>query len=166
MNAMVRNPERRWWQGPIVAVVAVLAAPFVLVALVSRALLWLCLHLVIWLCWNTRGRDVLFVYSDSPVWHAYIEQRFLPHLGRRAVVLNWSERSRWDISLGTLAFRFFGGRREFNPLAVVFRPFRWTRTFRFWAAFRDLKHGRPELLQTVERRFFDCIGVPRISPSG
>ncbi|MBZ5727735.1 MAG: hypothetical protein LAP87_22405 [Acidobacteriia bacterium] len=107
---------------------------------------------------------MLLVYSDSPVWHAYIEQQFLPYLGRRAVVLNWSERNRWGISLGRVAFRFFGGRREFNPLAVVFRPFRRTQTFRFWAAFRDMKHGRPELLQTVEHRFFDRIGVSRINP--
>ena len=98
-----------------------------------------------------RGRDVLFVYSDSPVWHEYIEQRFLPHLVRRAVVLNWSERNRWNLSLGQVAFRFFGGRREFNPLAVVFRPLRRTRTFRFWTAFRDLKHGRPEALQIAGR---------------
>lgn len=164
MNAVVRHRERRGWQGPIAAVVVVLALPLALIALLSWALLWLCLHLVIWLWWNTRGRDVLLVYSDSPVWHAYIEQQFLPYLGRRAVVLNWSERNRWGISLGRVAFRFFGGRREFNPLAVVFRPFRRTQTFRFWAAFRDMKHGRPELLQTVEHRFFDRIGVSRINP--
>ncbi|HXN48444.1 MAG TPA: hypothetical protein VN893_17480 [Bryobacteraceae bacterium] len=164
MNAMARNREQRWWQGLFAPVVVALAVPFALVALVSWALLWLCLHLAIWLWWNTRGRDVLFVYSDSPVWQAYIEQRFLPYLGRRAVVLNWSERNRWGVSLGSLAFRFFGGRREFNPLGVVFRPFRRTRTFRFWAAFRDMKHGRPELLQTVEQRFFDCIGVSRVRP--
>jgi len=133
----------------------------VLVTLVSYALLWLSLHAAIWLCWNARGRDVLFVYSDSPVWHAHIEERFLPYLDRRAVVLNWSERNRWRLSLGRVAFSFFGGSREFNPLAVVFRPFRRTHTFRFWAAFRDMKRGRPERLQTVEQKFFECIGVSR-----
>ena len=59
------------WQGSLVAVLLVLAIP--LVAVVFYALLWLSLHLVIWLCWNASGRDVLFVYSESPVWHAYIE---------------------------------------------------------------------------------------------
>ena len=161
MDAMVRQRERRWWQGPIAAVLLALTLPLTLVVLVSYALLWLSLHLVMWLWWNTSGRDVLFVYSDSPVWHAYIEKRFLPYLGRRAVVLNWSERNRWGLSLGRVAFRFFGGRREFNPMAVVFRPFRRTQTFRFWSAFRDMKHGRPEALQTVEHRFFNCIGVSR-----
>jgi len=37
------------------------------------------------------GRDILLVYSDSPIWHDYIEERILPHLGERAVVLNWSQ---------------------------------------------------------------------------
>jgi len=161
MDVVARQRERRWWQAASAVGLLVLALPLVLVALVSNALAWLLLHLVIWLWWNTRGRDVLFVYSDSPIWRAYIERRFLPYLGRRAVVLNWSERNRWGPSLGPIAFRFFGGRREFNPLAVVFRPLRRTRTFRFWAAFRDLKHGRPETLQRVESGFFDCIGASR-----
>lgn len=47
-----------------------------------------------------RGHDVLLVYSDSPAWRPYIEQKLLPHIGRRAIVLNWSERNRWGISLG------------------------------------------------------------------
>jgi hypothetical protein len=28
-----------------------------------------------------------------------------------------------------------------------------------------MKHGRPEALQTVEHRFFDCIGVSRTNLS-
>ena len=165
MKAMTRQRELRWWNAPIVAGALILALPFVLVALVSYTLLWICLHVGVWLSWNTRGHDILLVYSDSPLWHSYIEERFLPYLGRRAVILNWSERNRWGISLGRIAFGFFGGRREFNPLAVVFRPFHRTQTFRFWKAFRGMKQGRPEVLKTVEHQFFDCIGVSRANLS-
>ena len=59
----------------------------------------------------------------------------------------------------------FGGWREFNPLAVVFRPFRRTRTFRFWQPFRDFKHGHPEALHRMESEFFGLIGVHRHDPS-
>ena len=81
--------------------------------------------------------DPLFVYSDSPIWHEYIVQHFLPYLGERAVILNWSDRKLWRFSLARIAFRHFGGNREFNPLAVVFRPFGRTQAFRFWQPFRS-----------------------------
>jgi hypothetical protein len=49
---------------------------------------------------------------------------------------------------------FFGGTREFNPMVVAFRPFRRARTFRFWQAFRDYKHGNKRTLDSVERDMF------------
>jgi hypothetical protein len=58
-----------------------------------------------------------------------------------------------------MAFRHFGDSYEFNPLAVVFRPFRRTRVFRFWQPFHHFKHGRPEALQQLEGEFWDCLGV-------
>lgn len=124
-----------------------------------------CLHIVIWAWWCFRGRDILFVYSDSPIWHDYIEQQVLPRLGERAVVLNLSHLTRWRLSLARVAFYYFGGWRAFNPLAVVFRPFRRTRKFRFLQPFRDFKHGHPEALYQMESEFFGLIGVHRHYPS-
>lgn len=155
-----RQTRWPWW---IAAPLILLALPVVLGVLVLFVISTVSLHVCIWLLWCTRGRDILFVYSDSPVWHDYVEQRFLPLLGDRAVVLNWSERSRWRFSptLARAAFYYFGGRREFNPLAVVFSPLRRSRVFRFWQPFRDFKHGRPEPLQRLEIEFFDFIGVTK-----
>jgi len=130
-------------------------ALFALYSVVS----WLCVHLLIWIWWCARGRDVLLIYSDSPIWREHIEERILPLLGKRVIVLNWSARRQWSLSLSRIAFGYFGGTREFNPLAVVFRPLRRTRTFRFWKAFRDMKHERPEALQAMEREFFGCVGI-------
>ena len=87
----------------------------------------------------------------------YIEERFMPRLRERAVVLNWSRRKRWRTSLGSLAFSHFGPYREFNPLVVVFRPFGRTRLFQFWQPFRDFKHGRPEALLALEREMFASL---------
>lgn len=76
------------------------------------------LYLAVWLVWCVRGRYVLLVYSDSPIWRDYFKNEIIPVLDKRAVTLNWSQRKRWRLSLAVLAFRRFGGRREFNPLAV------------------------------------------------
>lgn len=115
------------------------------------------LYLAVWCCWCARGRHVLFVYSDSPIWHDYVEEHILHRLRKRAVVLNWSQRSRWKCTLAVLAFRYFGGSREFNPLAVVFRPFRLARRFRFYEPFREFKHGKTEAVNKMEVDLFDLV---------
>lgn len=147
----------------------ILFAPVLLVVVVLWLLFFLVstifLHFAVWSWWCVRGRDILFVYSDSPIWHDYIEEQVLPRLGERAVVLNWSQRTGWRFSLARMVFYHFGGWRAFNPLAVVFRPFRLTHTFRFLQPFRDFKHGRPEALHQMESEFFGLIGVPRHDPS-
>ncbi len=117
------------------------------------------LYLFIWWRWCGRGRYVLFVYSDSPIWHDYLEEHILPRLGERAIMLNWSRRSQWKrTSLPVLAFRYFGGSRKYNPMAVVFRPFRRARRFRFYEPFREFKHGKPEAVARMERDLFDLVG--------
>jgi hypothetical protein len=150
--------RRRWSSAVVVGLVIVVLSPLVLILLVAYGIYATLLHVLLWLFW---GRRVLFVYSDSPVWQSYIEEHLLPALPDGSVVLNWSERRHWKRwSLASAAFRFFGGRREFNPLAVVVRPFHWGRTFRFWRAFRDFKHGKRERLEKIQAEFFASLGRP------
>jgi hypothetical protein len=134
--------------------------PIGLVVLTLWILASIFLHLAIWSLWCSRGKDILFVYSDSPIWHDYIEERVLPKLRDRAIILNWSQRKQWHFSLARMAFRHFGNYREFNPLGIVFRPFRRTRRFRFWQPFRDFKHGHPEALAKIENEFFRSAQIP------
>jgi hypothetical protein len=154
-----------WWAILLCIVFApillVVIPTLLIVVLALYVVSTICLHILIWSLWCSRGRDILFVYSDSPIWHDYIEERILPHLGKRAVVLNWSQRKRWRLSLARMAFYHFGSYRQFNPLGIVFRRFRRTRTFRFWQPFRDFKHGHPEALHKIESEFFGFIGVQR-----
>ncbi len=158
--------RRPRWLIPVAIVLAPALLVVVIVAVLSYAIFTVSLHLTIWTWWCLRGRDVLFVYSDSPIWRGYIDERILPLLGERAVVLNWSQRRQSRPSLARLAFRHFGGSRQFNPLAVVFRPFRRSRTFRFWQPFRDFKHGSPSALHAMEREFFGAVGIHRQEPGG
>jgi hypothetical protein len=134
--------------------------PLVLLCLVLifvHLLAGLFLYLTVWCCWCTRGRHVLFIYSDSPIWHDYVEVHMLPKLGGRAIILNWSERKRWRRTLPVLVFRYFGGYRSFNPMALVFRPFRLVREFRFYEPFKDFKHGNTEALVKMEAELYKLL---------
>lgn len=156
-----RESKFKWWQLALIISLAPVIIILTTVALLFFVVSTVCLHIAIWMWWCLRGRDILFVYSDSPIWREYIDQHILPHIGERAVVLNWSERKRWRVSLARLAFHHFGGYRQFNPLAVVFHPFRRTRIFRFWQPFRDFKHGNAEALHHMEAEFFALIGIQK-----
>ncbi len=110
--------------------------------------------------WLPRGKNVLFVYSNSPHWKDYIEATILPAIQERAVVLNWSERSNWKArSLAVRCFHHFAGEREFNPMAVVFRHLGRAKVFRFWKPFRDYKHGHPGALEETQKAMFEYIRV-------
>ena len=141
----------------IFAPVIILLSPVQMVILALYLAWGALLYLVIWLTWSTRGRRVLFVYSDSPIWKETIEQEVLSKLNENAVVLNWSQRKQWKPSLTMLAFEYFGGSRDFNPLALVFRPFRRVKIFRFYQPFRDYKHGNVEGLHEIMKDFFDTL---------
>lgn len=152
--------QRRGWR-IFLTLVVVVCSPLILLLLAAYALYAILLHVLLWVFWSPAGTRVLFVYSNSPLWQSYIEDTILPKLPRGSVVLNWSERRRWRWwSLSVAVFHFFGGSREFNPLAVVVRPFRWGKAFRFWRAFRDAKHGNRDTLQRVEAQFFTYLGLP------
>ena len=102
---------------------------------------------------------MIFVYSNSPVWQTYVETNIIPRLPANTVILNWSERSQWrSLALPVLVWRFFAGRRDFNPVAIVFRYFRLARVIRFYRAFRDSMHGRPHALAAAESELFRAIG--------
>jgi len=141
---------------PIIIVVTVVILPPLFIVNV----LWsIALNILIWLIWNTRGRRMLFVYSNSPNWQEHIENDILPRLPANTFILNWSERRTWRrLRLHTIVFRHFGGEEDFNPMAIVFRPLRRTRVFRFLDAFKEFKHGKPEALLTLEAEMFKVIG--------
>jgi hypothetical protein len=157
-RAMVET-RQPWWLWPLLVVLL----PLVVVAGVLWLMTAALLLLVVWLTWCSRGRYVLVVYSDSPVWRDYFEQNVIPVVGSRGVILNWSERKQWSFSVPVALFRFFGGAREFNPLAVVFRPLAWPRRFRFYGPFQAFKHGRPQEVEDTRRdllKLLDSLAPP------
>lgn len=142
-----------WYIWPIILIALPFLLAILVVCLVSVAITRVSLYLLVWILWCPRGRNVLYVYSDSPVWKEHIERTILPQLSDSVIVLNWSHRKRWSPSLARAVFRHFGGGREFNPLALVFKPFHRQIDFRFWKAFRAWKKGKVDDLERMEREF-------------
>jgi hypothetical protein len=143
---------RKVLDGALVVLILTVALPLALVTIGLALLYRGALYLLVWLLWLPKGKDILFVYSDSPIWHEYMTTEILPLVERRAVVLNWSERSKWPLwSIGVSVFHRFGGVRDFNPLVVLFRPLRRAETFRFWSAFKDWKRGYREPVERLRQ---------------
>lgn len=135
--------------------------PFILalalIAVILHLLYRVALYLLIWSLWLPKGKDILFIFSDSPIWREYMATELLPLVEERAIVLNWSRRKTWSRwSLSVAAFRHFGGHRAFNPMIVIFRPFHTAKAFRFWAAFREWKQGNR---QSIDRLRADLLAV-------
>jgi len=146
-----RQPlSRRALQASFIIVLLPLIVPLAILSLILLALHRIFLYMLVWLLWLPRGKDVLFVFSDSPVWRDYMAQQVLPLVQERAVVVNWSERSQWTkLWFPAHVLRTFGGGREFNPLVIVFRPLKGAQLFRFWQPFKDWKRGYTEPVERL-----------------
>jgi hypothetical protein len=158
---MTRRKEplsRRIWKAALVVVILPIVLPLALIALTLAVAHRIALYMLVWVLWLPKGKDILVVYSDSPIWHDYMATQVLPLVEERAIVLNWSERNRWSRwSFRAHLFHCFGGRREFNPLVVLFRPFRRARTFRFWLPFGDWKRGYREPVERLRQELLSVL---------
>ena len=149
-----RRPQRRpWFAVPLVIVLL----PWVVLVLAVWCVAAIAVLVAVWMTWCPRRRYALVVYSNSPIWQPYFDEQVLPAIGNRGVVLNWSDRTRWKFSLSVASFRMFAGRHDFNPMVIVFPPFRWPRRFRFYEAFRTFKHGHHESVERIRTDLFELL---------
>ena len=144
------------WAG---ALALTILAGLAVTIIVSRYLYGLALLAGAHWKWTRRGRRCLVVYSNSPTWADHIRRAWLPRMGEAAVVLNWSDRASWGSSLAVRVFRRFGGgRRNFNPVVVVFRGLRQPHVFRFFYAFQQVDAGR-RYLEQLEAQMFEALSI-------
>ena len=106
------------------------------------------------------GKDVVVVYTDSPHWKEYIETRWLPRCGDRAIGLNRSKPWREDQPEARL-WRAVAGTAEHTPVVIVVPPRGKVQIVRFWLAFRDFKHGKDKRLREAEARLATILGEAR-----
>ena len=84
-----------------------------------------------------------------------IRDSWLPRFGQQAVLLNWSERAHWPRSLEVRLFKHFvAAQQNFNPAVLVLRGAERPLVFRFFYAFQQAKHGRPQYLAQLEAELF------------
>jgi hypothetical protein len=79
---------------PIFFVLALIQGPLLLTChvalLIVRSIYGGLLHLAVRVTWYPKGKRILFVYSNRPLWHDYIVAHILPQIEDRVVILNWS----------------------------------------------------------------------------
>ena len=109
--------------------------------------------------WQPQGKHILFVYSESPNWEAYIQESIAPVIEEKTVFLNWSQRSEWKTNkpLEAKILSRWGGGSEFNPMAILFLPHGKVKMIRFYQAFKEFKHGKPALLKQQESELFEYL---------
>jgi hypothetical protein len=162
--ADARGSGVRWRDLPLILLVIALLPLLILAALIWFLCLCIAKSLVlltVWLLWLPRGKDILVVYSRSPHWMEYFEPGLIPRLAQRSQVLNWSDRAIWStLDTRTIVFRAFAGNRSFNPIVILFKPFRWPERFRFFEPFKHRKHGNDQPLRELEEQVAVRLGVP------
>ena len=68
--------------------------PLAIVGVILNFLNKAVVYLLVWVWWLPKGKDVLYVSSDSPIWKEYMETEVFPLVAKRAIVLSWSARSK------------------------------------------------------------------------
>lgn len=158
---MRREPEstrRRVLRFSLIVLLSPIILPLAILVLVLHVLNKAVVYLLVWVWWLPRGKDVLYVSSDSPIWKEYMEVEIFPLVAERAVVLSWSARSKWPKwSFAVHVFHTFGGRRDFNPIVALFRPFRRMRIFRFLPAFQERKHSNNARIEQLRHNFMQAL---------
>ena len=141
-----------------IALLLPIILPLLIVGLVLHFLNNIVIYLLVWMWWLPKGKDVLYVSSESPIWKEYMETEVFPLVAERAIVLSWSARSKWPKwSFAVRVFRTFGRGRDFNPMVVLFRPFRRARIFRFLPAFQEQKHGNSASVEQLRRDLIQVL---------
>jgi hypothetical protein len=160
MSRMPESVLHRVGGAALIVISLPILLPLVLFVLTLYWVHQIALHVLVWLLWLPRGKDVLFVYSNSPIWREYMTTQVLPLLNDRAIVLNWSDRKQWSRwSFAAHVFRTVGRGTDFNPIVAVFRPLRRARVFRFWSAFKYWKHGDTEPVEQLRKDLLDVLQV-------
>jgi len=158
---MSREPEstgRKVARLALIALLLPIILPLAIVGLVLHFLNKVVVYLLVWVWWLPKGKDVLYVSSDSPIWKEYMETEVFPLVAERAIVLSWSARSKWPKwSFAVRVFRTFGSGRDFNPMVVLFRPLRRARIFRFLPAFQERKHGNDASIEQLRRDLMQAL---------
>ena len=91
----MKNTKTNWPLTIVLIILSPVLLPLIffclLLLLIAVLLAYLLVYFAIWIFWLTRGKDVLFVYSDSPIWRDYMLAEMLPLVKRGPLFsIGWS----------------------------------------------------------------------------
>ncbi len=159
MELSIREKAGKLIQSLFIILLLVIVAPFLIAYWAWRFIYGLWLVYRFKRRWTPEGKNILFIYSESPNWKEYIEKNIAPSIDKKTVFLNWSKRIEWNKSkpLEAKVLFHWGGDSEFNPMAIVFTPNWRVKTIRFHKAFKDYKHGKIALLKEKESKLYGYL---------
>lgn len=141
-----------------IGIIFIIFSPIILVVSLIRFIIEIPLRFEFGKMAKSQGKFIIFIYSNNPLWQSHIEEEILPKIKDHAVVLNWSERGHWDKSLWVAkAFKRWGGKEDYNPMALVYNNLFSIKDFRFYQAFKSRKHGKYHSIENIEERFIKFI---------
>lgn len=109
--------------------------------------------------WKGKGARCILIYSDSPIWKSYIENRWLPAAGDQLELINISQHHHWKPSLAGLLLEahLAARKRPSLPAALILseRPI----LLDFHGSFLDHEAGDDEQLKKGEQRLTRALGI-------
>ena len=105
MTQQNKSSDREIGHIALLTVLLPLIVPLAVIGIMLFLAYRLTLNALVRFWWLPKGKDILLIHSDSPIWHEYMTNQILPLVRSRAEILNWSEHSRWPN--WSLAVRLF-----------------------------------------------------------
>ena len=143
----------------VLVVLGVVLSPLLILYLMSLVLVKLYVRTRIKIKWPSE-KYILFVYSQSEHWAPYIEEKILPSISEHTIVINRTTQQNWknELKLEKRVIELWANIED-NPIAIVFKPKKGVKVFRFFEAFRDLKHGKESKLNELREEFYDYVSI-------
>jgi len=143
--------------GVIIIPLVVIILPVILYVLIFRFIAQLYIRLRIKHKWP-KGKYILFTYSESENWSQYIEDNILPKIDEYSIIINRSKNQHWKskFKLERHAIESWAN-ININPIAIIFEPNKKVKVIEFYKAFRDLKHGKLETINSKSQELFECV---------
>ena len=144
---------------PVLIATVIVALPAIAVLELRRLLRRSAVRRVFEDKWGRHGMRVVLAYSDDTRWRHHIEHHWLPRIGRRTVVVDWTARQTFvpGASIEAQLFEHWAGARNFDPMAIVIPSSGRVRTLRFRDAFVAHFGGHEQRLAIEEARLFALV---------
>lgn len=108
----------------------------------------------------SKNKNTFFLYSSSKKWENYFEEKLIPQIQDKAIIINWSTRhtDNWNgHPIAKEIFSLYRPRPYLYPSAIIFHPNGSVSKFSFYLPYiKMLKSGRKDY-EVLEKIFLEMI---------